>query len=169
MFGWQPPLGDLYVGKRKKGKIYYASRTLDTVWTHGFNVVGNVTRHSCQYTVGYVRKKLYGSRAAEVYAGRLQPFALQSKGLGASYVFDHREDIEKHLCVREGKKNFGLPRYYQRIAFIDPARLVEKRLQKDAEMLKHYEKFSDKDIFQLVLLAREQTERNLLMQERMKR
>ena len=51
-------------------------------WDKGFVSVGTVTADSCGYVAGYVRKKLTGPMAEEVYNGRVPPFQLQSQGLG---------------------------------------------------------------------------------------
>jgi len=133
VFGWQPPLEDLYLAYIKKGKKYYGSRIISTLWTHGYNTVGTVTPDSCQYVAGYVKKGPNITNLKRMLKGRLQPFALQSTGLGAYYAYENREKIKANLSVIEGKKNFGLPRYYQRIIGVDTDMLREKSLKKEYE------------------------------------
>jgi hypothetical protein len=171
VFGWSPPLEDLYYGFRKNGRIYYGSRTISALWPYGYNTVGTVTSSSCMYTAGYVRKKLYGKRGMRTYVSCLPPFALQSTGLGASYAFANRESIQKHLSVVEGNKNLGLPRFYQRVLGIDTQMLVVKRQMKDAEVRGNYIDLgvSDKEFVELAKQALVQDEKNLIAQERIKR
>ena len=110
VFGWEPNIGDLFYVYFKKGKRYYASKIIRGLWPYGFNTVGTVTSDSCQYVAGYVRKKLTGTKAKEIYRGRIQPFALQSTGLGAQFAYDKRHEIKERLSVTQGNKNVGLPR-----------------------------------------------------------
>ena len=171
IFGWSPPLEDLYYAEKKKGKQYYGSRRISTIWTNGFNTVGSLTRDSCQYTVGYVRKKLYGQQAKSVYEGRLPPFALQSRGLGARYAIENRTRIKADLCVRENNKNVGLPRYYAKVVNVDGEKLKMKRYQKEAQVVAHYvdDGYDYHDYIKLALAATEQKEKNLIAQEKLRR
>ena len=165
IFGWQPPIEDLYFAYSKKGKDYYGSRIISALWDRGFNTVGTVTRDSCQYVAGYVRKK--DRRIAD--GKRLPSFNLQSTGIGACYAFAHRERIEKHLSVIEGNKNFGTPRYYSRILGLDNERLKLKREMKDSELYgKYLDDFGlESEAFhKLAVSAQEQREKNLHAQEK---
>jgi len=171
IYGWKPPLDDLFTASKKNGRNYYGSRIISTLWPYGFNAVGTVTRDSCQYTCGYVRKKAFGQRGNDTYGKRLPPFALQSGGIGAWYAFQNRERIQEHLCVIEGNKNLGLPRYYQRLLLIDSEDLIEKRMMKDNETVcYYYEKgFNKEQICKLVMEANEQKEQEMLWNEKTRR
>jgi len=170
IFGWKPPFEDLYFAYRKKGKNYYASRTISVIWTYGFNTVGNVTRDSCQYVAGYVRKKISGKGQYSKYGKRLPPFALQSTGIGACYAFENRDRLQEHLCVVEGGKNVGLPRYYQRILDIDTERLLMKRYANDAQVLSSLVDagYSRCEIDRLLIEAFEQKDINFTAQEKLR-
>jgi hypothetical protein len=114
---------------------------------------------------------LYGKRAKDVYGDRLPPFALQSTGLGSSYAFAHKEHIQEHLSVIEGDKNYGLPRYYQRVLGIDGEKLKMKSAVKEADVWSHYadEGYTYDEYYGLVNEAREQKEKDLLAQEKLMR
>ena len=171
IFGWEPDIKDLYLASYKKGKVYYGSRTIHAIWPFGFNVVGQVTRVSCQYVVGYVRKKLSGSLGKRIYLGRLPPFALQSTGLGSRYAWSHKDDIQEHLCCREGNHNLGLPRYYKRLLDIDSARLIDARKTRDFNTaLPYYEDDMTHDEYvKLQASVMHQKEVDMLAQERIKK
>ena len=165
IFGWSPPLEDLYYVFSKQGRKYYSSRSISALWTRGFNTVGTVTSSSCRYAAGYVQKKLYGERASIVYAGRLQPFALQSTGLGARYAYENREKIKACLSVNEGNKNIGLPRYYVRVLGIstDSLRKVGELKRLDTRAM--YPELSEEEYTELVNSALKQKEANMIIKD----
>lgn len=107
IFGWQPPLDDLIV----HGVLRH-SKFLTKVWTYGFNAVGTVTHDSIQYTVGYVRKKLYGQEAQNIYGFKVRPFARCSNGIGLRYAQEKSEDIRRNMTVMIKGVNRGLPKYF---------------------------------------------------------
>ena len=167
VFGWQPPLDDLFRAYRKGGKNYYGSKAIQDLWTFGFNTVGNVTRDSCQYVVGYVRKKLFGTMAKKIYGQRIPPFALQSHYIGARYAVRHSERIHTELSVIEGRKNIGLPRYYQRVLGVDTVRLKEKAKTKMlADEYDFYKQFPDGDYEAHKLKMRDAKELKLSVREK---
>lgn len=112
IFNWKPEEKDLYEASRFRGKTYYASKLLGSLWPYGFNVVGDVTPASCGYVAGYVRRAVLSDRDELAKVGRLRPFALFSKGIGRAYCDEHASSIRQSLSVIEGKKSLGLPRYY---------------------------------------------------------
>ena len=133
VFGWTPSITSLYKAYFKKGRQYYGSRELDTIWTYGFNVVGTVTSDSCQYVAGYVRKKLTGALGEVQYKdkGRIPPFAIFSRGHGATYAFSIRDKIKNDLSCSPAGKVSCLPRYYTKLMNVDPDKLRIKREVKE--------------------------------------
>jgi hypothetical protein len=168
IFGWKPPLEDLYVACRKKGKVYYGSKRILALWPYGFNTVGNVTRDSCQYVSGYVRKKLSGPLAGSVYQGRVPPFAMQSAGHGGRWCIDNRKRLQDDLSVIEGSKNLGLPRYYQRILNIDPGMLMIRAKMKETDKLYAFTDlgYSADEINEFSNAAAAQKEKEMLWMEK---
>jgi hypothetical protein len=109
VIGWMPELTNCY---RPDGR-HVVSRDIERLWRYGHNTVGTVTKDSIQYVVGYIRKKLYGKLADDIYKTKVHPFPLQSKGMGLDYAQNHKETILESGITREGKQ-VGMPRYYRK-------------------------------------------------------
>lgn len=92
--------------------------------------VGQVTRESMQYTVGYVQKKLFGNDAKELYGDRQRPFSLMSKGLGKDFGDENRSRFEKGWTYLNSQR-IGIPRYFRERYGIEIKDLVQ-----DPEVLK---------------------------------
>lgn len=103
---------------RREGKlVLYQSPSLAELWGLGFVSVGAVTRHSASYVARYSLKKLSGPMAADVYGGRVPPFAKMSlkPGIGFEWFMKFYADVFPHdNVVIEGKK-FPVPRYYRKL------------------------------------------------------
>ena len=127
IFGYN--FGDRYEWTQHRGHQYYRSPLLETVWTKGHSIVGNVTPETAAYTARYVMKKQLGKTADDHYTriitGRDEPvsiepeFALMSlkPGIGASWFQKYgRSDIydSGDFVVIDGKK-YGTPRYYDKL------------------------------------------------------
>jgi hypothetical protein len=111
--GWQTPLSNIYYNTVTK---QMSSRLMDQLWTMGHNVCGTVTNDSIQYTVGYIRKKLYGPNNKidnEIYTktGRIPPFQLQSQGIGLDYAKNNIKKLLEGKITVKGKRE-SVPRYY---------------------------------------------------------
>lgn len=104
-------------------------------WPFGFVVLGTVTHQSARYVMEYLHKAYAGDYVKEVYGDLVQPFRLQSQGLGRKYVDEFEERLVSDLAVRVRGESVGLPRYYA-------ARLQERypelrpRLQEKAAVVK---------------------------------
>lgn len=110
--------GDLTLRPHYHGIIfgvdYNEKEIIDENWKKGFIQIGTVTADSCQYVVGYIRKKLNGLMGHIAYGPREEPFQLVSKGLGKDYLKRNINQIElMKKCTVQGK-NYGLPLYYKR-------------------------------------------------------
>jgi hypothetical protein len=109
VIGWMPELANCY---RPDGRNV-ASRDIERLWKYGNNTVGTVTKDSIQYVVGYIRKKIIGRMAEEVYEKRQSPFQLQSQKMGLDYAQNHKEIILESGITRDGVQ-VGVPRYYRK-------------------------------------------------------
>lgn len=74
--------------------------------------IGQVTRESMQYVVGYVQKKLFGGAAQEEYGNRQRPFALMSKGLGRDFGDENQSRFVKGWTYLNSQR-IGIPRYFR--------------------------------------------------------
>lgn len=104
----------------KTGETLYYSETIEKLWNKGFTDIGEVTFNSCSYVAGYVQKKLYGDDA-KLYEknGLVPPFMICSKGLGARYFLENKDEILKTNEIFYYKKDkvckSGTPRYYHKL------------------------------------------------------
>lgn len=89
----------------RDGHAFFSSESLARHWGLGFVDIGNVNADTCQYTAGYITKKITGPRASEHYqridaiSGELisvEPeFALMSRrpGIGRGWIENNLGDI----------------------------------------------------------------------------
>ena len=138
VFGFVPCLDDLYVACIKEGRKYYGSRTILRLWPYGFNTVGTVSPASIRYICKYVQKVFFGELAEKVYAGRLPPFALQSKGIGRTYCIQNRDRLQEDLSIAIGHSRVNIPRYYSRLLGIPNERFSEARAIKEAQKMETF-------------------------------
>ena len=113
---------------------------------------------------GYVRKKLTGPMAEEVYNGRVPPFQLQSQGLGKGYALSHRKQIEADLGTSIRGVPQGLPRYYRKVLEIPTEALAEKAIEsasKVADVWYSRGAVDDADVHVAKHFARKQNARTL--------
>lgn len=108
----------------------------ESVWPYGFTVaLPYIGLPTGNYVAGYVQKKLYGKTAVEYRkANKLAPFALMSKGLGATYLQDYGEQIKKDLFLRRNGYKVGIPRYYRKKLGIEVTDYEERILQRKDEV-----------------------------------
>lgn len=130
IFGWKPELSEL----QRHGK-YFSSDFIRKIWKYGFNTVGICNHDTIQYTVGYVRKKLYGGMAQEKYGFRVRPFMRCSKGLGLSGAKDRLQKINDEYTIVLKGVNRGLPKYFVDKLGIDKEKLKLRHNEKVAEVM----------------------------------
>jgi len=100
------------------GKVHVVKEgVLKDCWYKGNIVVGTVTLHSMRYVADYIQKRLYDDQ--EKKDGRVQPFSLMSKKLGARFALEHGDMIKKTQEVYFNGQACGLPRYYAKILDIE--------------------------------------------------
>lgn len=75
---WKP-----YIATIKNGYPVYASRIIEKLWPHGFNVVGSLTPSSCRYVAKYCVKDIADDSQSDT-------FSLKSLSIGAEFFFYRR-------------------------------------------------------------------------------
>lgn len=104
-----------YWCKSKSGENVYRSELLEKMWLHGYAYIGNVTYESCQYTAGYILKKITGKKSEEYYDGREVETATMSRrpGIGADWIDKYQSDVfpDDKLTIRSNVK-ITPPRYF---------------------------------------------------------
>jgi hypothetical protein len=133
IIGWKPELEQCYTPDKKQ----VVSKEIEALWTYGHNTVGTPDREAIQYVVGYIRKKLYGSKS-EDYGTRLPPFPIQSQGIGLNYCMSHYKEILNRGITRNGKQ-VGIPRYYKK-KLVDQEVVNEEYFQLEASIHSFEEK-----------------------------
>lgn len=107
-------------------------------WKYGFIKTGTVTYESARYVADYIGKALNGPLADEVYKGKERPFQLFSKGLGKQFALDNAERIQRDLNLTIYGKDVGLPRYYKKVAGIDPDTLIQRAKERQSEIMQKW-------------------------------
>ncbi|WNK13330.1 MAG: replication initiator protein [Microvirus sp.] len=116
IFGYQFP--DLIPwGKSPSGNPLYRSPILETLWTAGNTLIGQVTRQSAGYVARYCLKKVTGDLADGHYQGREPEFARMSlkPGIGASFFHRYTSDILPNDYVVSDGWKIPVPKYYERL------------------------------------------------------
>lgn len=118
----------------------FRSPFLESVWTSGFSLIGDVTFESCAYVARYICKKQKGKDAPDFYSvvdkdtGELyeqeKEFCLMSRrpGLGSTWLAKYKSDTDKDFVTLRGVK-FGLPKFYDSILErLDPESFEQRKL-----------------------------------------
>lgn len=100
----------------KNGVRYYCSRTLDSLWTHGNCIIGDVTFESAAYVARYIMKKRLGKDADSYMAEGVEPeFVRMSRrpGIGSTWFDKYESDVfpRDYVVIRGGTK-VKPPKYY---------------------------------------------------------
>lgn len=88
----------------------HESDLIVTAWPFGRVSCDMVEAGSIRYVTSYVQKKLTGQAAID--DGRVQPFALQSKGLGLRWAEGNERLLRETGVVHMDGTVVGIPRYY---------------------------------------------------------
>ncbi|WNK13284.1 MAG: replication initiator protein [Microvirus sp.] len=116
LFGYQFP--DLKIwGRSPSGHPVYRSEILESLWTVGNSLVGQVTRQSAGYVARYCLKKVTGDLAEAHYKGRTPEFAHMSlkPGIGAKFFEKYSADILPNDYVIEDGMKIPVPKYYDKL------------------------------------------------------
>lgn len=116
LFGYKP--SDMLLWSNNNGNPLFTSKFINSVWKHGFVIIGDVSEASACYTAAYTSKK-YGDDG----------FLMMSRrpGLGTQYFLDNREEIsrENKIILKNGSIA-NLPRFYKnKIKDWSPSRYEE--------------------------------------------
>jgi len=90
----------------------YRSKILESIWKKGFSTIGEVTVESAGYVARYITKKITGKPAQKHYQNKIPEFALQSIGIGKTWIEKYYTDVyPKDYFTINGKK-YKPSRYY---------------------------------------------------------
>lgn len=138
---------DKYLYKDDKGKRYYRSPMLESIWTDpksgrslGFCILGNVSFESAAYIARYTTKKVRSiGNKSMFYDGKLPEYITMSRrpGVGSAWFDRFKDDIYPADFVVVNKNRAGKPpKFYDKKLELTNykmyAKLVRKR-KKEAE------------------------------------
>lgn len=122
---------DLKAFTFKRGDWFYTSEFLESEWSLGHVLVGDLTWASAAYTARYVMKKLGGYAAEDYRSFGLEPeFCVMSRkpGIGYQYFEDHKDEIYKngviHISTYDGGKKMLPSAYFDRLMELDNPELM---------------------------------------------
>lgn len=98
----------------------WTSEILNSIWKHGYCIIGDVNFQSAAYVARYVLKKITGDKADDHYHGRVPEFCSMSlrPGIGHDWIEKYATDVLNtgFLVVRSGSKTTKLlpPPYYDK-------------------------------------------------------
>lgn len=78
------------------GQPIYSSALLESIWSHGFVSIANVSWQSCAYVARYSLKKLGSEKGFAESRGCLPEFSLMSRrpGIAGYFIYDHPECLD---------------------------------------------------------------------------
>lgn len=97
--------------------FYDCSRLFDNLWSHGSVKSLPVQAGSIDYVTDYVSKRYDGPLAVEMYDSRgvERPFCSVSRGFGASWIYSHRDEINRTGAIVIGSRYVQVPTYYRNV------------------------------------------------------
>lgn len=140
LFGYCPDDLELH-SRDQQGNVLYESKTLASIWSKGFILVGEVTYQSAGYVARYTTKKIGDDDCFLVCSNR--------PGIGYQYYVDHAADMVKTGFVYGqfgDKVKAPIPRYFEKFLIKDFPRqydvLVRDRMAKvlrsqDNDLINH--------------------------------
>lgn len=106
----------IQIGRNDLMQPYFTSKIFESIWSHGFIVLSEVSYQTCGYVARYCTKKLSGSLRS-VYGDRLPEFSLVSRspGLGSGYLVEHPDLFDySRLYVSGTDRPISIPSYFLR-------------------------------------------------------
>lgn len=136
--------------KGSNGDQLYVSELLNSIWGHGFCLIGSVTDQSCGYVSRYIMKKVTGDLAEDHYR-KVDPvsgeiFDLQPEynamslkpGIGLDFFTKYQSDFYPRDNACMSGKLFPVPKYYDRqLEKSDPRMLADLKDARVERSLKH--------------------------------
>lgn len=105
---------DLKYLTTKNGNPYYTSKTLESLRSYGFSLVGDCTFKSCNYTARYILKKQIGNNKSDEFVKMSR-----KPGIGREYFENHKDefliDNMIHFSFDENKKHASINRYFKKL------------------------------------------------------
>lgn len=126
---------------------------LKASWRKGNIVIGTVTKNSIQYVTNYIQKRLYDEEAKK--DGRVQPFSLMSKKLGAKYAEENEKELRSRQYVVMNGVSVGLPRYYAKILDMEGEIVKVEKENRATRSKDHKEYVRRSEQFDKVLKAKD--------------
>lgn len=128
------------VGCARQGSEYrlYRSALLESVWTSGFSLIGDLSFESAAYVARYVTKKVNGERAFHHYMAmnpetgelyEIEPeFGLMSRrpGIGAEWYAKYHGEVFPSDSVLVNGRLTRPPRFYDKLLERDRPELLEE-------------------------------------------
>lgn len=131
---------DKILYKESNGCRLYRSEALESLWTYGYSLIGDVTFDSAAYVARYITKKINGAMAESHYKGKLPEYTTMSRrpGIGNGWFKKFGNDVyskDEVAIKRNGKVYVMKPaKYYDKLfAVVDPEKyeiLKERRVEK---------------------------------------
>lgn len=117
----------------------YSSEALDSLWTFGFSLIGDVTFESAAYVARYITKKVTGDKADEHYNGRRPEYVTMSRrpGIGTRWVETWKHDIYPSGYTIINGKRVRLPKFYD--SLLEESELTEIKNKRILNAVKHLE------------------------------
>lgn len=165
------PIQDLkFYSSNTLGDLLYNSDEIESIWGHGFVVIGKFEWKTAAYTARYVMKKFKGKNKEETdehykSLGLLPEFTRMSRmpGIGRNYYEAHKDQIYRNdEIILSGGRVTKPPKYYDKILKDEDSTLMA--FTKDAR--KHVAELKNAEIFSHTNLDEDQY---FTLQERLKK
>lgn len=157
---------DRYVYSVHNGNKLYRSPLLESAWTLGNSMIGDLTFESAAYVARYILKKVTGKAAADHYGDRLPEYITMSRGnrlsteggIGSRWFRQYQGTVirDDHVVLRGGIK-LRPPKFYDK--------LYEKHHPDEMDMIKRRRAARSDEIDQRELDRKEQVKQYLLKQQ----
>lgn len=135
IFGYDPP--DKKPHQRSKnGEMLYTSESLNSLWTYGHSIIGNVSFESAAYVARYCLKKRTGLGSDHHYKGREPEYAVMSlkPAIGKEWLKKWKTDVFPHDYVIMRGKKMKPPRYYDNLLSEEALAAIKASRKESAEL-----------------------------------
>ena len=106
----------------ESGSRLYRSQYLETIWTHGYSSIGDVTFESAAYVARYIMKKINGKQQRQHYTDQETGVIREPEynkmslkpGIGKSWLDKYESDVYPHDHIIIRGKPVRPPKYYDK-------------------------------------------------------